>query len=296
MPFHPPFRRQTYHRDLCYGLAVPRQDYIDNNPAFAKGVDVINNYRISEEEQRRRPRAPAHEPAFLRAVQAHPKYASIINSLEDSNEVIRRKCKAGLHWGTHDPEISHVHFLLDSLNQDEIVRKDYRDDFLARTSGGSVIKNRAITNAELRWIFRNRHDPNVREGVQFWENGEPTSPPWETDPTTWAKYIPNAGITEQPDEAPAPTQYEPFPTFFGDPENTPPTIVRESRNNTDDSGGTYSNAAHVKRGDRVASRGSESLCPDECLELELEFEEDEEEEEDALQAQLSRLNVSVDPG
>lgn len=214
MPFHQPFARRIDRRDLCYGLAGPRQNYTDNNVQFSGGVDLINNYRISKEEQNRRPVPPEREPEFLQAVKAHPKYSSILGAELDTNEVIRRKCKAGLHWGTHSSDGAHIHFILDSLNQNAIVDKNYRDDFIARSASGSIIKERSITNAELRWLFRNRNDPNVQNRVQFWQNGEPTYPPWETDPSTWAQYRPGTPRRiAAPGDDTMPREYEAFPLF-----------------------------------------------------------------------------------
>jgi hypothetical protein len=43
-------------------------------------------------------------------------------------------------------------------------------------------KVRAITNAELRWIYRHRKEADVAKRVQFWSGGAPCKPPWEQDP------------------------------------------------------------------------------------------------------------------
>jgi hypothetical protein len=56
---------------------------------------------------------------------------------------------------------------------------------------GWVKKTRAITNAELRWIYRNRAKSGVQEHVQFWLNGSPCAPPWEHSDeikALWAQY------------------------------------------------------------------------------------------------------------
>jgi hypothetical protein len=119
-------------------------------------------------------------------------------------EVIRRKSKAGLYWAAQNSLGSSrfsIHFLLDDINMEEVVKKsnkkdrDYPDfkafisEYLKdkegfelnriRASPTGAIKERAITSAELRWLYRNRYDGKVQAVIQFWYKGEPCCPPWE---------------------------------------------------------------------------------------------------------------------
>jgi hypothetical protein len=209
MPFHPPFREAAKPNDLVYGLAKPRTDYRQNCPGFKEGFDVINNYRITQDDMKNHPEAPEREDEFLQHVAQHPKYSSILKKDFDpwgnpidlhENEKIRRKCKAGLNWGTHDSQGTHVHFVLDSIGQEDVVKKSYWSSVNGGDSGTGDLKERAVTNAELRWIFRNRHDPQVAERVQFWKDMKPTLPPWEIDTlrSTWETYQPQSAIGRNP--------------------------------------------------------------------------------------------------
>ena len=64
-------------------------------------------------------------------------------------------------------------------------------------------KNCAITDAELRWVFRNRELANVQKGVQFWKTSSsdwygppiPCEAPWDMEDSknAWKEY----GLTLQ---------------------------------------------------------------------------------------------------
>lgn len=118
--------------------------------------------------------------------------------------VLKRKSKAGLYWAAQNSEEDNhfnIHFLLDDINFKEVVTKSnskdneypdfkafaqewqkHQQDFQLnriRLSPPGKIKERSITSAELRWIYRNRFDPKVQKVIQFWYKGKPCGPPWE---------------------------------------------------------------------------------------------------------------------
>jgi hypothetical protein len=122
---------------------------------------------------------------------------------------LRKKCKAGLSWAaaSHRNELGFsVHFLLDELNIREVVLKtnsqdsNYQSFYHFLLSGLEKyrlentpkrnfryesrydelsMKRRALTGSELRWLYRNRHDVNVQQAIQFWYGNQPCCPPWD---------------------------------------------------------------------------------------------------------------------
>ncbi|SIP71980.1 hypothetical protein XIS1_1300035 [Xenorhabdus innexi] len=88
-----------------------------------------------------------------------------------------RKCKGALSFicENNDQEIAKdVHFILDDIEYDKVVYK----------------LDTNITGRELRFLYRNRSNPNISNKVQFWIYGKPTSPPWENDiDDLWKNYI-----------------------------------------------------------------------------------------------------------
>ncbi|RJG04744.1 hypothetical protein D3870_00765 [Noviherbaspirillum cavernae] len=202
--------------DLVYGIekgefGVGRKWYIDQGPFKPeKGEgprsERIDDYRVLSVEKRKA-WVPSDEANFIKALTNHEKYKSAVDGA-DTNEAVRRKVKGGLHWATKVAH-KHVHFVLDGLDMQSVVLKNHRGKNGDRSSQGDAreVKNRALTGAELRWIYRNRDDSQVQQHVHFWFGGEQVCPPWQKgylcDPTDgsliedpkggatlWAQYEP----------------------------------------------------------------------------------------------------------
>jgi hypothetical protein len=208
MPFCKPFKTQFEDGDLIYGLTSSRWGYRSSNPRFISAKDAgaiysIDQYRVvlweASDTDDPAP-APSRRGEFLKAIQDHPKYSSILKTTDDEWSParfcldVRRKVKAGLHWAAHDPRNVCVHFILDDIDLAEIVHKSGSSD-----GDFGLGKERAFTGVELRWIYRNRHNPRVQSSIQFWMEGQPTCPPW--DPrypydrnacSLWRSYIPRS--------------------------------------------------------------------------------------------------------
>jgi hypothetical protein len=84
---------------------------------------------------------------------------------------------------------------LEAIPQKQTVAEQKRT---GRLSSDKSNKNEGITDAELRWVFRNRNVPTVQTGIQFWKTstgeryGRPTpcEAPWDMPAyqAAWKEY------------------------------------------------------------------------------------------------------------
>lgn len=218
MPFFPPFRTGFDSGDIVYGLGGARKIYRHNfrigcfdffNFDPMRGGATIDQYALCKTEIDYRAehfptfRVPDKNREFQEFVGRHqkekyrslldarPTYVQIAGSdipgIEFSNQFLRRKCKAGLDWSTSLAANNHVHFLLDFIDCQAIVDK---------RSVGNSMNERSVTGSELRWIYRNRDNPNVQNGIQFWFEFKAVSPPWFVpsggSSSYWSMYVPRA--------------------------------------------------------------------------------------------------------
>jgi hypothetical protein len=116
---------------------------------------------------------------------------------------IRRKCKSILHWQLILKGLR-VQFVVSGLDLNAVPNKQIRlpKEIIEYSQKGASSskdnKDKAITDAELRWVFRNRNVDQVRKGVQFWKSstgdryGKPTicEAPWDMPAyqSAWKEY------------------------------------------------------------------------------------------------------------
>jgi hypothetical protein len=202
MPFQAPWRKVT-EGDLIYG--IHKDPYGAGREAFMKKFKVgqtIDEYPILSDDSKGS--NPGDLKDFLQALQDHSKYGSAVGQKGDVNWAVRRKAKGGLHWATRVAK-KYVHFVLDGIDVPSVVLKNNQTKNPDRAATTDREKNRSITGAELRWVYRNRLDPQVQEYVQFWFEYQPHVPPWVTypvfdfqtadfverdGPSLWAQYHP----------------------------------------------------------------------------------------------------------
>lgn len=184
--------------DLLYGLKELRSFAMGKAPFQGSGVMTIDTLKVLKFDAGGGP--AVDREMLLKALAEHAKYRSCIDA--DSNEAARRKCKGGIDWAVKAKR--QIHFLLDWLDITAIVEKKkvagYSMAGVIRTAEGK--DERAITGAELRWIYRNRRAQEVQDYVQFWIAGKPCLPPWVEDvpmgggefysKNLWAGYIPRS--------------------------------------------------------------------------------------------------------
>lgn len=205
MPFKAPYR--SYQPgDLFYGLGWKRAELMQT---IAKGqiphgekmgwIDLF----LEPVDQYKTPEARLLNDEFAEMLLNHPKYKCALDENKvgiEGNAEWRAKSKGGLLWATTVAK-KHVHFCLEGLVMEEVVNKNYpgragtavgRD----RPAAPGQLKERSITGAELRWIYRWRNNPDVKAYIQFWKYDsfhkkyKQVLPPWEWHNSVWANYIP----------------------------------------------------------------------------------------------------------
>lgn len=171
MPFKKELWADPKEGDLVYGVKDTRKWYMENF-FKEKGIFTIDEFKVLQIDKGKT------NQSFLDAIAIHKKYNTAKNS-GDTNEAVRRKCKAGIEWGVSQKK--QIHFILDELDLKAVVNKDYDGKNSDRAATSTKPKNRSITGSELRWIYRNRHLAEVQAHVQFWAVTEKCLPPWEAD-------------------------------------------------------------------------------------------------------------------
>lgn len=207
MPFGPGVTYKTTYTpgDLFYGLQGPRgklMDFLNAQKVRTQGA-MVNYYNVGDYPPVTD--APPDNAEFSKFLQnsSNPKHPDLLNRWQTnpaSGDVRwalwKRKSKSGLWWATRLAAKS-IHFCLDELDLDTVINKNYSPGDSpqgnARKDPGITDftqKKTSITGAELRWIYRNRADPQVQALVQFWHNFVACGAPWEANPKAWAAYIP----------------------------------------------------------------------------------------------------------
>jgi hypothetical protein len=195
--------------DLIYGLAKPRnaiaymlrqemtEEYRAKNPAehismvqhaFLDGdLDLDGQYTgeldldLEEVASRIREDVIKHK-VFL---EQHPKYSPLLPENSKPKDYwlrIARGCKGAMERILKQ-EHKRIHFVLNGIDMEAVL--DNKWVVTDKRSG-----DKSITAIELRWVYRNWGDPDVREGVYFYVDELKVKAPWETDPELWATYEP----------------------------------------------------------------------------------------------------------
>jgi hypothetical protein len=210
MPCEKPWRSTFQAGDYIFGYANTITEFCSNHKGEgASDKDKIQELATDRTQALDGRGKTADKISFLSSLERHPKYSSIVSDSDKdvrapalaglkpgnvkNNREWRIKSKASLYWATMD-EKRHVHFILDGIDMDEVVHKTHTSgplhgqDTSVYTSPSE--KTRTITHAELRWIYRNKVFPEVRQHVQFWLDGQCCAPPWQLNPGLWSLYVP----------------------------------------------------------------------------------------------------------
>lgn len=225
VPFDEPYKTTYEAGELVYGLGKPRgalmSEHFKLSGPNIRTVDLstINNYATTGDEKGSldsklkyargwddpmKKAAREEMDRFNTSLKSHGKYGSAVDwqgtGLKGSerdraeNRAWRQKCKGGLYYACFIAK-THIHFCLEGVNCEQVVKKSFVDregtpiDVVDKDG-----KFRAITNAELRWLYRNRDHVEVSSRVQFWRKEADwvaCAPPWTgTGEKLWSQYQP----------------------------------------------------------------------------------------------------------
>lgn len=213
MSFNEPFDSNFNKGDLIYGLSNRRYLLVRKFKITKENIKFIDNYSLISGDKRHNSKF-IYDQDFIDSLKKNEKYEVIVgNKTGDEGRgpaynlkqsaINKRKCKGGLEWVLREKRAGKIHFLLNGIDMGKVATKEYdgpgtKDDppNKAPADIGWQDKQRSITGSELRWIYRNRADPAVQKGVQFWlaeeklsldePLPEPTTPPWTgTHPQKW---------------------------------------------------------------------------------------------------------------
>jgi hypothetical protein len=216
MPFNSPFKNTYTSGDLVYGFSPSRRrlimkfvNEISTGDGRAVTVDMFKkSVAIAEGAPTV---AKASWQQFLAKNKKHPQYKDYYSKIAkygfddesfandpqatdvELNAAWRAKSKFGLDWALRN-KVGHIHFVLDDIDMAAVVTKTHKftdaagkvlaeDDPRGKAPGG-IDKERTITHSELRWVYRNRKNPLVSQGVQFWLSNTagtilPCGAPWD---------------------------------------------------------------------------------------------------------------------
>lgn len=204
------------HGHLIYGLRKPRKTAMRSDPFFKNinldgkwpVIDLYEPFCFGNSPERAKP-FQLQQDKFINSLRRHEKYRfavdpeqqeAIFTEQESFYRAVMHKVKGGLNWVKE--EKNKAYFILDGIDMDKVVAKEP-----------------SATGVELRWIYRNWHDPAVKASVHFRKNGGPADPPWVTDAETWARYKPKsaaARATSRVERADLTEKSEDFFKLFAD--------------------------------------------------------------------------------
>jgi thiol-disulfide isomerase/thioredoxin len=200
--------------DLIYGLY--KRDggtarYVEEH----KDIHTINDFPVLRQEMlfgvtgeaQEGGVSPADHTQFLETLKSHDKYKDAVNGNLRDNSAVRHKSKGGLYWATKVAK-KDLHFALDGIDMNPVVKKSGALDHPkgpVDTLPEGERKTRALTGSELRWLYRNKGDPDVQKLIHFKLDDKPVPPPWEKHPVSekdpggreidgpslWAQYKPS---------------------------------------------------------------------------------------------------------
>ncbi|QYE36627.1 hypothetical protein KZX46_12320 [Polymorphobacter sp. PAMC 29334] len=215
MPMDQPWRTAFVPGDYIFGYAnVITEFALAHKDEGASDKDKIQELATDRAQALDGKGKDADKRSFLASLEKHPKYGGIVSDSDmdiratslaglkpgpvKNNREWRIKSKGSLYWATMDVK-KHVHFLLDGIDMKEVVDKTHTSGPVhgQDTPHGTdaTAKTRTITHSELRWLYRNKVFPQVREHVQFWLAGVCCIPPWQLDSGLWAKYLPKNSVS-----------------------------------------------------------------------------------------------------
>lgn len=201
MPMQQPYINVVNDVDMVYGLKTPIDQFIQAkglkrfNQAmnFNKNPNSLATQAKNIPSVRNDPQGVQRNLDALVYIQNHAKYNT---ALQGDQGQTRRKCKGILEFQLQGKQLP-VHFILATFDTRLAAAKlKWDHDPLVSGTVPENSKDEEVTHAEIRWLYRNKDNANVRRLVQFWtfqsNDFVPVGPPWEfgteEEKKAWAEY------------------------------------------------------------------------------------------------------------
>ena len=191
MSFQPPYLTVVTADDFIFGIAasivafaghhranITAQNQGARVPSSQAGINLVNQ-RIDQHAQANPTLQAANAKQTVQATLTH-----ILATVAKVNQQFpaRKKCKGILDYQLRVRQRP-VHFVLDGFNTYYAAKKLSYDPQNPAQSPPEQNKEADVTNAEIRWVYRHREDPDVSRFLQFWRAGGAgyvaVGPPWE---------------------------------------------------------------------------------------------------------------------
>jgi len=176
-------------QEKCPEVNQAFADHLRANPKRMSAVNEDNRENFSEEK-------PNMSIAICmgadHGLRAHEQMALEQRAALNETEVFSRKSKGSISFAVESGR--DVAFGLSG--QEEMTSAPAKERFF---KSGYDAKT-SVTDSELRFLYRNRNDPNYQERVKFYQERFDTDeiefnecdPPWELEPHAWAQYKPKS--------------------------------------------------------------------------------------------------------
>lgn len=139
---------------------------------------------------------PNRAIAFRDFLAEHPKYSmkshQATRDMAEARAAWMKTSKAGLEFQAKKRKNYKIHFVLDGLDFEKVVLSQIAVSQTGpkHSFASTQIQNpRAITAAEIRWLFRRRNDVDVANAVTFWLAGAESKAPWQLKPALFANFL-----------------------------------------------------------------------------------------------------------
>ena len=133
----------------------------------------------------------------------HPRYSPVnrevrgkpLSSAFRQSDRIKKSSKAGLEYTTKEKQ-KNVHFVLDNINQEDVVHKRERNhntnDIIEKIHPKTGDSQQSVTASELRKLYRGRNEQEIMQNVNFYQGGKVVDSPWMSNPELWSQYKPKS--------------------------------------------------------------------------------------------------------
>jgi hypothetical protein len=176
-------------QEKCPEINQAFADHLRANPKRSSAVNSDNRENFSEEKPNM---SIAMCLGFEHRLRANQQMALEQQAALNETEVFARKSKGAISFAVENGrDIAFGLSGYEEMTSAPAKEPFFKSGYDAKTS---------ITDSELRFLYRNRNDPDYQEHVKFYQEQldtveieyEQCDPPWEVEPQAWEQYKPKS--------------------------------------------------------------------------------------------------------